>query len=134
MSEFNRERDDRWLDTFDPLESIVRAAGGYVQPTDDLRPITLEAAREACSRRRWNFRLGAVAVVVIVLAICDLPSRIVPSRAGQVDRPSLVIRGYDLHRQASLRMAHSGFDSSWAVYEAFAELRKKQADLFDAAM
>jgi hypothetical protein len=134
MSDFSYEPDDRDFESFDSLESIVRAAGGYVQPTDDLRPSTLEAAREACSQRRWNFRLGAVALVVIVLAIGDLPSRIMASRAGQLDNPSQAIRGYDLHQQASLRMTHSGFDSSWAVYEAFAELRKKQADLFDAAM
>ena len=127
----DHENDDRRIEM---LESAVRAAGEYVQPTDDLRPSTLEAARESCSRRRWNFRLGAVAMVVIALAICDLPSRIVASRAGQAEKPSQVIRSYDLHQQASLRTAHSGFDSSWAVYEAFSELRKKQADLFDAAM
>lgn len=131
MSEFNNDRDEG---RFESLESIVRAAGGYIQPTDDLRPRTLEAAREACSRRRWNFRLGAVAVAVILVAICDLPSRIASSRAGQAEKPSQVIRDYDLHRQASLRMANAGFDSSWSVYEAFADLRKKQADLFDAAL
>jgi hypothetical protein len=134
MSEFRYKEDNSEFESFDSLESIVRAAGGYVQPTDDLRPRTMEAARESCSRRRWNFRLGAVAIVVIALAISDLPSRIMASQAGQLDNPSQVIRGYDLHEQASLRMAHTGFDSSWAVYEAFAELRKKQADLFDAAM
>jgi hypothetical protein len=134
MSEFRYKDDNSPFESFDSLESIVRAAGGYVQPTDDLRPRTIEAARESCSRRRWNFRLGAVAMVVIALAISDLPSRIMASQAGQLDNPSQVIRGYDLHEQASLRMAHTGFDSSWAVYEAFAELRKKQADLFDAAM
>ena len=134
MSEFDYERDDRGLESFDSLESIVRAAGNYVQPTDDLRPSTLEAAREACSQRRWNFRIGALAMVVILLAICDLPSRIFPSLVGQVERPSQVIRSYDLHRQASLRMVHPSFDSTWAMVEAFVELRKKQADLFDAAM
>jgi hypothetical protein len=134
MTDFRYDNDDSPFESFDSLESIVRAAGGYVQPTDDLRPRTMEAARESCSRRRWNFRLGAVAIVVIALAISDLPSRIMASQAGQLDNPSQVIRGYDLHEQASLRMVHTGFDSSWAVYEAFAELRKKQADLFDAAM
>jgi hypothetical protein len=61
-------------------------------------------------------------------------SRIAPSRAGQSEAPSEAIRGYDLHEQTSLRTDRAGHDSSWAMYEAFAELRKKQADLFDAAM
>jgi len=134
MSDFDYKCDDCRFESFDSLESIVRAAGNYVHPTDDLRPSTLEAARKASSRRRWNFRLGAVAVVVILLAICDLPGRVAASRAGQVERLSQVIRGYDLHRQASLRVTRTGFDSSWATYEAFFELRKKQAELFDAAM
>ena len=134
MSELHNQRDDRPFDSFESLESIVRAAGGYVQPTDDLRPRTLEAARDACAHRRWNRRLGAMATAVVALALCGPLSRIAPSRAGQAEAPSEAIRSYDLHHEASLRTARSGLDPSWALYDAFAELRKKQADLFDAAM
>lgn len=134
MSRFDGERYVNGRESFDSLETIVRAAGDYIQPSDDLRPSTLEAAREACSKRRWNFRVGTLAVAVVLLATCGLPSRILPPQEGEVKKVSQVIRGYDLHRQASLRMVHAGFDSSWAMVEAFAELRKKQAGLFNAAM
>ena len=138
MSEFTDDfcegRRDSPLESFASLEAIVRAAGNYVQPTDDLRPRTLEAARSVSSRRRWNTHLGALAAAVILLAFCGLPSRTPPSQLGQVAKTSQLIRGYDLHRQASLREVQAGFDASWAFYEAFAELRRKQADLFGAAM
>ena len=121
-------------ETLDSIESLVRAACGYVQPTEDLRPRTLEAAREACRQRRWNFRIGGLALTVILLAMCGFPHWGLSSRAEQVASASGAIRHYDLHQQASLRMVRAGFDPSWALYEAFAELRRKQADLFDSAM
>lgn len=131
MNEYHNEFD---ASRFDSLEAIVRAAGGYVQPTDDLRPSTLEAAREACTKRRWNFRIGTLASAVILMAVFGLPGQALSTGAGQNKRVSQAIRGFDLHRQASLRIVHAGFDTSWAMYEAFADLRKKQADLFDTAM
>ncbi len=134
MNEFHDEIDARRLEPFNSLEAIVGAAGGYIQPTDDLRPSTLEAAREATTKRRWNFRIGTLASAVVLMAIFGLPGRAVPTRADHDERVSQAIRGFDLHRQASLRIVHAGFDSSWAMYEAFADLRKKQAHLFDAAM
>lgn len=127
---------DRDGDPFgcDSVESLVRAACGYVEPSDDLRPRTLEAAREACRQGRTNFRFGSLALSVILLALCGFPHWALSTRAEQVARVSFVIRHFDLHGQASSRMVRLGFDPSWAVYEAFSDLRQKQADLFDRAM
>ena len=48
MSEFGHDLEPRQPD-FARLESIVRTAGGYIRPTDDLRPNTLEAAQAAAT-------------------------------------------------------------------------------------
>jgi hypothetical protein len=34
-----------WCESFGDVESMIRAAGDYVQPSRDLRPRVLEAAR-----------------------------------------------------------------------------------------
>jgi len=138
MSEFEHLDDGSGFESSLSLESIVRAAGDYIQPTDDLRPRTLEAAREASNQRRWNYCIGTMAMATILIAICGLLGPATSSRAGQITGPAQAIRAFDLHqeasvKQASLPLAHAGFDSSWAMYEAFFELRKQQADLFDAA-
>jgi hypothetical protein len=133
MSDFNYDRHDCEPEAFDSIESLIRAACGYVQPTDDLRPRTLEAARSACRQRRWNSRVGGLALTIILLAMCGFPHWS-SSRGEQIARASDAIRHFDLHQQASLRMVRAGFDPSWALYEAFTDLRKKQADLFDSAM
>jgi hypothetical protein len=118
----------------DSVESLVRAACGYVQSSDDLRPRTLEAAREACRQGRTNFRFGSLALTVILLAMCGFPHWVLSSRAKQVAHASSVIQLFDLHREASSLTVRSGFDPSWAFYEAFWDLRQKQAELFGSAM
>lgn len=134
MSNHDYDLHDREPEAFDSIESLVRAACGYVQPTDDLRPRTLEAARASCRQRRWNSRIGGLALTVILLAVCGFPHWGLSPQGKQIARASETIRHFDLHQQASLRTIHAGFDPSWALYEAFSELRKKQSDLFDSAM
>jgi hypothetical protein len=133
MSDFNHDRRDGEPEAVDSIESMIRSACGYVQPSEDLRPRTLEAARSACRQRRWNSRVGSLALTIILLAMCGFPHWS-STRGEQIARASDAIRHFDLYHQASLRMVRTGFDPSWAFYEAFSELRKKQADLFDSAM
>jgi hypothetical protein len=123
--------DDR--EALDEVESLVRAACGYVQPTDDLRPRTLEAAREACRQRRSNRRLGGLALSVVLLAVCGFPHwGAAPDK--QVADASAVIRHFDIDAEASLRASGAGFGPAWAFFEAFSDLRRMQADLFESAM
>jgi hypothetical protein len=119
---------------FDSVESLIHAACGYVQPTDDLRPRTLEAARAACRQRRSNYHFGCLAIVVVLLALCGFPHGDTSSETVLLARVSTSIRHFDLQQQASLRVLQTGLDPGWAFFEAFSELRRKQADLFDSAM
>jgi hypothetical protein len=134
MSNFAYDRHDCEWEGFDSIESLVSAACGYVQPTDDLRPRTLEAARASCRQRRWNSRVGSLALTIVLLAMCGFPHWGATFQGEQIARASEAIRHFDLHQQASLRTIRAGFDPSWSLFEAFFELRKKQAALFDTAM
>jgi hypothetical protein len=134
MSNHDYEPQDCEPEAFDSVESLIRSACGYVLPTDDLRPRTLEAARASCRQRRWNSRIGGLALTIILLAMCGFPHWGISPEGDQLARASAAIRHFDLHEQASLRKIPAGFDPGWALFEAFSELRKKQSDLFDSAM
>ena len=42
-------------------KATIRSAGNYVRPSDDLRPRTLETARNARGKRRWSKQIAAAA-------------------------------------------------------------------------
>lgn len=124
--------DDR--EAIDTVESLIHAARGYVRPSDDLRPRTLEAAREARRQRRTNRRFGGMTLGVVLFALCGIPHWNADPGAEQLARASAVIRHYDVNEEAALRTLRAGFDPGWGFLEAFSELRRKQAELFDNAM
>src|SRR5262245_58913900 len=51
------------------IESLIRAAGGYVGASDDLRPRVLEAARLQRHERRAQRWLRRSAVAVLLIAM-----------------------------------------------------------------
>src|SRR4051812_31846204 len=53
--------------SWDEIEQLVRAAGHYVQPSFDLRPRVLEAAREQRSERRARKYIRRMACAVFFL-------------------------------------------------------------------
>ena len=118
---------------FDALEGVVRAAGTYVRPTEDLRPRTLEAARSEGKQRVRNRRFGSLALSLVLLAVTGLPGLLLTPRESPPDDPARLVREYNLHQQASLRSLRAGLDPTWAIYEAFLQLRNSQAELFDEA-
>ena len=130
MSKFPNNRE-----TFDfgfgELESIVESAGDYIHPTDNLRPKTLEAARTAKKHRLQGFRLGTILLCLTLMALTGLPGNMLNSGSPATDKNLQSVRRYDLHQQASLRILHTGLDPSWALYEAFVQLRAHQAELFE---
>ena len=127
MSEFGYDLDHLQPD-FARLESIVHAAGGYVQPTDDLRPNTLEAAQYACRQRRTNLHFGGLGVFVLLLAATGFPGFLLSSRLG----PAFV-QSSELHRRAAQSVVEGSVGTNWALYEVFSELRDEQADLLHHA-
>jgi len=123
VSEFSRHDENRQPASAQ-LESIVRAAGGYIRPTDDLRPSTLEAARDACRQRRISRRFGGLAILVVLLAATGIPEFLFSSQRGKA-----FVRSSELHRRAAQNAVERGVGTNWALYEVFSELRREQADL-----
>lgn len=127
---FENGRDRRERQAFAAVESLVRAAGNYVQPTDDLRPSTLEAARRSTSLRRWNKRLAGIAALVVVLAVSNIPGRFLPEPAESTLAHQTVTREFELRQESAKEMGVT-FNPAWAWVEAFFELRNKQANLIN---
>ncbi len=127
MSEFGYDFDHLQPD-YARLESIVHAAGRYVQPTVDLRPNTLEAARNACRQRRTNIRFGGLAALVLLFAATGFPSFLLSPHLG-----SAFVQSSELHRRAANIAVKGGVGTNWALYEVFSELRREQADLLHHA-
>ncbi len=107
---------------FGQIEAIVRAAGGYVCPTDDLRPKALEAAKFASWQRRISLRLGGMALLVSLFNFTGLPEHFVPSRLGLG-----AIQSEELYRRAAQNVHEKGTSSHWALFEVFSEHRRNQA-------
>jgi len=104
---------------WDDVEALVRAAGNYVRPSDDLRPRVLETAR-AESHQRWaQRRIWQVALVIALLGVC---STLVRSRMEVAASPS----GGPLAAGAMSRRVEIGEDG-WNIVESFTDLRRRHA-------
>ena len=119
--------DDHRTPELDRLESLVRAAGGYIEPSDNLRPSTLEAAREACRQQRTTRRLGGLALVVVVLAATGLPWLRGSSGGGSF------VGSDEMYRRASIASLDSSVGTHWALYEVFRDARLEKAERLNHA-
>jgi hypothetical protein len=125
---FERPRDRHEREMFAPVEALVRAAGGYVRASDDLRPKTLEAARQALTKHRWNRRLGTLAAAAVLVALCNVPGRFIPPARESTLATATVMHEFEMRQQSAKGMGFT-FNPSWAWYEAFFELRHQQAEM-----
>lgn len=102
---------------FDHVEAMVRAAGGYVHASGDLRPRVLETARmERRSRRAKRWIVGAAAAVVaLAVTFAALLARQPRPSSNQ---PAEYVRA---------GMAGGGA-STWRLVDLFTSLREKQAE------
>jgi hypothetical protein len=123
---FDNKHDRRERESFAPIEALIRSAGSYVRPSDDLRPRTLEAARRKRSSRRWNKQIATLAAAVVLLAVFNIPGRFVPTDVASKTSQATVMREFEL-RQKLHKSAGLSFDPAWAWFEAFWELRNQQA-------
>ena len=135
MSEHNFKQDlwdDDYLDdqacAFDQLELLVVAASEYVQPTDDLRPSTLEAAQEACLQKRTNTRLSGLIIGALLIAATGLPTFLLAAY------PTLaVVHSADLHQRATRTVTENGTETNWALYEVMSDLRRERSVLLNSS-
>jgi hypothetical protein len=116
-------------DSLDDLEALVRLAGDYVQPSDDLRPRVLEAARVVRHEQQVRRRISRVAAVLLVAAALAAPfyGQWQGDAAAQA---ALWPLGMDQAPQA----ADAPGDSGWEMVDSFTELRRYQARLLRLAL
>jgi hypothetical protein len=114
------DRDDRndepaeWRE----IEALVRAAGHYVRPSEELRPRVLEAARRESMERSVRRRICHAALALGLLL----------GAATGMGREELPAFSAGALRQAELNSTEGGA-IGWSMVESFTDLRRRQANL-----
>ena len=105
------------------LEATIRAAGQYVIPSDNLRPHTLEAAREIDLDRRGTYQFARFVLAIAVCGCISLPvlDRLASWREKIASPTSLQIEEIALKRNVGI---------DWGLFEVFSEKRQNQAKSF----
>jgi hypothetical protein len=109
---------------FASIEEAIRAAGAYVVPSDDLRPRTLEAARELSEDRRTGIRLGRFAVVLLLFIVISAP---LAERAAAWYERATSPSAAELQAHALEIAQARNVGPDWGLFEAFTRLRRMQA-------
>lgn len=114
------DRDDGkgQFDDWRSIEALVRAAGNYVRPSEELRPRVLEAARRESIERSVRRRIchAALALGLLLGAAIGMGGEELPAfSAGAL-------------RQVELNSTESGA-IGWSMVESFTDLRRRQANL-----
>ena len=125
MSDFDRQFEAH-RPAFAEIESIVRAAGTYVRPSDDLRPSTLEAVRDACRQHRRGRRLVGLAFLVMLFAATGFPESLLTRHTSLA-----YVQSSELYRRAVESATDSRIGANWALYEVFSDLRREKAERLD---
>ncbi len=107
------------------IESAIRAAGNYVRPSEDLRPRTLEAAREHCGDLRAEQKLGSFVIAVLLLVMISSPAiHYIDALRRQSTAPSAI----EMQTRGLQYAADPHIGSNWGLSEAFTQLRRLQAN------
>lgn len=119
--------DNSSADTAD-VEALIRAAGGYVRASDDLRPRILEAARLQRHERRAQRWLWRAAVVVLLLA--TVGGTLEQGNARSTRPIGIVMAaGFDEFFVPTAVASVGATDGDWRMIDAFTELRRQQAQV-----
>ncbi len=116
------------IDAFDPqdpvheIETLIRAAGNYVQPSEDLRPRVMEAVRTQRVERNAQRRIAQAAVLFIVLNF------FATSTLQQVELADGSLPVIDRPSEPADTPAYRDSEN-WDTVESFRELRRRQATL-----
>ena len=126
--DFNDDFDDDGLspEILESLEATIFAARGYVVPSDNLRPHTLEAARDFDSDRRGTYQFARFVLAIAVCGCISLP--VVDQLASWREK---MASPTSLQMLEIAQKKNVGID--WGLFEAFSELRQNQATRFGQA-
>lgn len=105
------------------IEALIRAAGNYVRPSDDLRPRVLESARAEVNARQINGRLRVwvVAAVVLFMLLANPRHESAPQAVAVIPlRPAVGSRNQD--------------NPSWDTVDAMRGMRRRLAVLWQSAL
>lgn len=103
------------------IEMMIRSAGTYVGASDDLRPRTMEAAREQSFEKHAKRTLTRVmlAIGLVFFLIAPLMQQVskLPVPVG--------LSSHEIQRRA-VNQAHCGVEYHWAIVDVFSDLRRNQ--------
>jgi AcrR family transcriptional regulator len=109
------------------IEAMVRAAGNYVQPSKDLRPRVLEAARLTSGERRARRFIHQAALVAALLTWCVTAS--VNRLDMRDDLRELTFATSSAYSISSSRISGATGGAAWTLVDAYTQLRDRQADV-----
>lgn len=114
----------------DEIEALVRLAGDYVHPSDELRPNVLEAARTAAKEQRARRRIARLAAVFFLAAVSV--ASLTGTRA--TDDSAYASNFWQGSLNAPVQSASERDRSGWEMVDSFTELRRHQARLLRLAL
>jgi hypothetical protein len=123
VTEF-RTPNNSWED----IELLVRRAGGYVRPSEDLRPRVLEAARLQRIEQQSQSCLRQVAVFIALLTFFTTIYR--PEKG--LTSVATIEQSVPYDRESGempLAASPRAGDGDWRMIDAFTKLRRQQAQL-----
>ncbi|WP_428306265.1 hypothetical protein [Lacipirellula sp.] len=110
-----------WQQRYDDVEAMLKGAGDYVQPSDDLRPQVIEAARTIRGEQRGKRWVRRFAFAATILGAA------VTLYIGPGNQGLKGVDSDDLHRQAALKSSGAG-SLGWGLVQALIDLRAQQAE------
>jgi hypothetical protein len=107
------------------LERALLAAGKYIRPSDDLRPRTIEAAKEHCSNYRLVRNMMGLALAALLLMMLSVPVvETIRERRARATSPTSA----EIQQQAIEYSVQAGVTPDWGLSQKFDDLRHFQAD------
>ena len=117
--------DNDELPTAEQIEAMVRGARHYLRPSEDLRPRTLEAARQYCDDRRSEQKLGGLLIAAVLLLFVSSPAlRFVDVLRNRSIAPTAA----DIQARAVEYSAQPEIGTHWGLAEAYSQMRRIQAN------